>query len=65
MEERYTNRNKYFQEQVFTTEKFVIPYINTVMPVTPELVVAEIGCGEAGNLEPSARTFTLSIRITR
>ncbi|MBI3239478.1 MAG: class I SAM-dependent methyltransferase, partial [Flavobacteriia bacterium] len=52
MYERHTNRERYFQEQVFTTEKHVIPYIQEVMKLTPNLVVAEIGCGEGGNLKP-------------
>lgn len=52
MYERHTNRERYFQEQVFTTEKHVIPYIQEVMKLTPDLVVAEIGCGEGGNLKP-------------
>ncbi|HLP56258.1 MAG TPA: class I SAM-dependent methyltransferase [Fluviicola sp.] len=52
MYERHTNRERYFREQVFTTEKHVIPYIREVMPITPDMVVAEIGCGEGGNLKP-------------
>jgi 2-polyprenyl-3-methyl-5-hydroxy-6-metoxy-1,4-benzoquinol methylase len=52
MYERHTNRERYFKEQVFTTEKHVIPYIQEVMKLTPNLVVAEIGCGEGGNLKP-------------
>lgn len=52
MHDRHSNRERYFNEQVFTTEKFVIPYISQVMAITPETVVAEIGCGEGGNLKP-------------
>ena len=51
MHERYTNRQLYFKEQVFTTEKYVIPYINEVFPITENTEVLEIGCGEGGNLQ--------------
>jgi SAM-dependent methyltransferase len=52
MFDRHTNRNKYFAEQVYTTKNFVIPYINEVKPISKDLIIAEIGCGEAGNLMP-------------
>lgn len=52
MQERYLNRKAYFNEQCKVTEKFILPYIESVMPVSKELSVAEIGCGEGGNLKP-------------
>jgi SAM-dependent methyltransferase len=52
MHDRHTNRERYFNEQCKVTEKYVIPYINAVIKITPDMVVAEIGCGEAGNLKP-------------
>ena len=52
MHDRYLNREKYFQEQSYTTEKFVIPFINDLISITSELTIAEIGCGEGGNLKP-------------
>lgn len=52
MHERYYNREQYFNEQAYTTEKYVIPYIQQTFNIYPDLVVAEIGCGEAGNLKP-------------
>ncbi|NOX67348.1 MAG: class I SAM-dependent methyltransferase, partial [Chlorobi bacterium] len=52
MQERHINRNKYFDEQVYTTEKYVIPFISKVLPVNSNLSVLEIGCGEGGNLKP-------------
>lgn len=52
MHERHVERKQYFEEQSITTKKFVIPYINEILPVTPELSVAEIGCGEGGNMAP-------------
>jgi 2-polyprenyl-3-methyl-5-hydroxy-6-metoxy-1,4-benzoquinol methylase len=52
MQERHFNREKYFEEQAIVTAKYVIPYIDAFYPVSPDFVVAEIGCGEAGNLKP-------------
>ncbi|VAX15450.1 3-demethylubiquinone-9 3-methyltransferase [hydrothermal vent metagenome] len=52
MQERHLNRNKYFDEQVYTTEKYVIPFISDVIAIDPSLSVLEIGCGEGGNLKP-------------
>lgn len=54
MQTRHQDRRQYFNEQAETTRKFVIPYIEQVRPVTPELRVLEIGCGEGGNLVPFA-----------
>lgn len=52
MQERHTNRDRYFQEQIYTTEKYVIPYVNEVLPINADSVVCEVGCGEGGNLKP-------------
>jgi SAM-dependent methyltransferase len=52
MFERHTNRDRYFAEQVYTTEKYVIPFIRKVMLLTADSTVLEIGCGEGGNLKP-------------
>ena len=52
MQERHKNRLLYFNEQVQTTEKYVIPYIEQVFPMREGLRVLEIGCGEGGNLKP-------------
>ena len=52
MQERHIDRKKYFEEQSYTTEKFVTPFINEILPVTADLKVAEVGCGEGGNLVP-------------
>ncbi len=52
MQERHSDRKLYFDEQAFTTLKYVIPFINTVVPVTSDMHVGEIGCGEGGNLRP-------------
>ncbi len=52
MHDRHLNRKQYFDEQAITTERFVIPYIEKTMEVTAGSTVAEIGCGEGGNLLP-------------
>lgn len=51
MQNRHKNRKQYFNEQVFTTNKFVIPYLNQFVK-TKKTTVLEIGCGEGGNLLP-------------
>ena len=52
MQERHHNRKRYFDEQVITTEKFVIPFISETMRIDSNTRVLEIGCGEGGNLQP-------------
>ena len=52
MQERHSNREQYFKEQGIVTEKYVIPFINSYKEINSNLIVAEIGCGEAGNLKP-------------
>jgi len=52
MHERHSNRKKYFNEQVFTTTHFMIPYLKPILEITRQTTVAEIGCGEGGNLLP-------------
>lgn len=52
MLERHKNRLQYFNEQVKTTERYVIPYIEQVKKISPDLTILEIGCGEGGNLKP-------------
>ncbi|MCK9207198.1 MAG: class I SAM-dependent methyltransferase [Salinivirgaceae bacterium] len=49
---RQLDREFYFKEQSYTTEKFVFPYISVLMPITSDIKIAEIGCGEGGNLKP-------------
>ncbi len=55
MQERHINRGKYFEEQSFTTEKYVIPFIQTFKNIDEQTSVLEIGCGEGGNLAPFAK----------
>ena len=52
MHERHTDKQLYFKEQVYTTEKYVIPFIRKAAPLEPGMTVLEIGCGEGGNLKP-------------
>lgn len=52
MHERHQNRSIYFKEQSLTTERYVVPFINSVVPITGESSILEIGCGEGGNLVP-------------
>lgn len=54
MQKRHRDPNRYFNEQVYTTQKYVIPFIERMKAVTADLKVFEIGCGEGGNLKPFA-----------
>jgi SAM-dependent methyltransferase len=52
MQKRHADREKYFYEQSAIAEKVLLPYIESRFPVSSKTYVAEIGCGEAGNLHP-------------
>lgn len=52
MQQRHKDRKQYFDEQVYTTEKYVIPFVNEFMPITKDMSILEIGCGEGGNMKP-------------
>jgi len=52
MQERHIQRDQYFEEQAYTTQKYVIPFISSVREIIPGMRVLEIGCGEGGNLRP-------------
>ncbi len=52
MQERHKDRKRYFNEQVFTTEKYVIPYIKADVALSSTTRILEIGCGEGGNMLP-------------
>ncbi|MCG9910803.1 MAG: class I SAM-dependent methyltransferase [Flavobacteriales bacterium] len=52
MQERHSNRERYFQEQGLLTATYAIPYINEFKVITSEMHVAEMGCGEGGNMKP-------------
>ncbi|WP_459188418.1 class I SAM-dependent methyltransferase [Parabacteroides sp. APC149_11_2_Y6] len=52
MQKRHSDRVLYFREQAYTTQKYVIPFIEKHHPITAETTVLEIGCGEGGNIQP-------------
>ena len=52
MQERHSDSLRYFNEQALTTQKYVIPYLESLKKIDSSLSVLEIGCGEAGNLKP-------------
>ncbi|RHJ79733.1 bifunctional 2-polyprenyl-6-hydroxyphenol methylase/3-demethylubiquinol 3-O-methyltransferase UbiG [Parabacteroides sp. AM08-6] len=52
MQKRHSDRLLYFNEQIYTTRKYVIPFIEKHHDVTGDMSVLEIGCGEGGNLQP-------------
>lgn len=52
MHDRHKDREQYFREQAHTTAKYVIPFIDSILPVSSAMSVLEIGCGEGGNLLP-------------
>ncbi|WP_106831797.1 class I SAM-dependent methyltransferase [Parabacteroides pacaensis] len=52
MQKRHSDRALYFQEQIYTTEKYVIPFIERHKKITADVSVLEIGCGEGGNMKP-------------
>ncbi|MBN2668830.1 MAG: class I SAM-dependent methyltransferase [Bacteroidales bacterium] len=52
MQKRHKDRFSYFQEQVITTKKHVIPFVSEYIDFGENTSVLEIGCGEGGNLKP-------------
>ena len=54
MHDRHLNRIQYFNEQVYTTEKFVIPFIQQTVQINEQTSILEIGCGEGGNMKSFA-----------
>jgi len=52
MQTRHQNKDQYFKEQIYTTEEYVIPFIENAMAFGPDTNILEIGCGEGGNLVP-------------
>lgn len=55
MQERHTNRARYFEELAVSSEKYFIPYLNQFVKLNPSSRILEIGCGDGGNLLPFAR----------
>ena len=52
MQKRHLDPLQYINEQIFTTQKYIIPFIQQIKKIDDSLQVLEIGCGEAGNLKP-------------
>lgn len=52
MQERHKDRKAYFDEQILTTQKYVIPYVEPYIKIDASTRVLEVGCGEGGNLVP-------------
>jgi len=52
MQQRHTDPTQYINEQVTSTQKYVVPFIQQNKEIKPLMQVLEIGCGEAGNLKP-------------
>jgi len=52
MQKRHLDPLQYINEQIFTTQKYIIPFIKQVKNIDASIQVLEIGCGEAGNLKP-------------
>jgi SAM-dependent methyltransferase len=52
MQKRHTDPIRYLNEQILSTQKYIVPFIERVKAVTAGMLVLEIGCGEGGNLKP-------------
>jgi 2-polyprenyl-3-methyl-5-hydroxy-6-metoxy-1,4-benzoquinol methylase len=52
MQKRHSDPLQYINEQIFSTQKYIVPFIQQVKPILESTQVLEIGCGEAGNLKP-------------
>jgi len=52
MQERHKDGKRYFDELAYSTEKYIIPYIEGFHDISDKTRVLEIGCGAGGNLLP-------------
>jgi len=52
MQKRHLDPLQYINEQIFTTQKYIVPFIQQVKQIDDSSHVLEVGCGEAGNLKP-------------
>lgn len=61
MQQRHTDRLKYFSELAATTQEYFLPYIKQFHNINAPSEILEIGCGEGGNLLPFA---TMGCKVT-
>ena len=54
MQNRHTDRFRYFSELAATTQEYFMPYIKKFHDINADTEILEIGCGEGGNLLPFA-----------
>ena len=54
MQDRHTNRKRYFDELAVSSRKYFLPYLEEFFPITSSTRILEIGCGDGGNLLPFA-----------
>ncbi|MBT3209629.1 MAG: class I SAM-dependent methyltransferase [Bacteroidetes bacterium] len=52
MFKNHTKRYKYFEEQIYTTQNYVIPFIKDYVELDQNTEILEVGCGEGGNMKP-------------
>ena len=52
MQKRHIDPLQYINEQIITTQKYIVPFIQQAKIIDESIQVLEIGCGEAGNLKP-------------
>jgi SAM-dependent methyltransferase len=49
---QHSNADIRYQQQVDNSINYVMPFIEAAMPITPDIRIMEIGCGEGGVLIP-------------
>lgn len=52
MQKRHSDPLRYLNEQIISTQKHILPFIEQEKSIKSGMQVLEIGCGEAGNLKP-------------
>ncbi len=52
MQKRHADPLRYLNEQIISTEKHIVPFVQEMKPIVADMQVLEIGCGEGGNLKP-------------
>lgn len=52
MQKRHLDPQQYINEQITSTQKHIVPFIQEIKEINECAQVLEIGCGEGGNLKP-------------